>query len=379
MNKLALLTLSVLSTSVFANTYTLPGTTLANNPGLGANMYANEIATGLVNFRSANFRFSAPVRDSGNFISNFYSRESANEAEKAGKVERCENKSTIRGFRNYPLFKCFNKELFAKETKNYNDTMAYLRGLQTQIKLNEFTPSMAEIYVSVQSTGNVVAQASNTGSNVTHMGTARIFSCIDRQGKSHSILDNQSVVDRSNIEILIDELLDSGYEKYVRCHLVGSQLTATSLTTNSTSDVHMVTNRNYKLEISELSDDVVISNTFVYKGGQSSGDNDLDSEELNQAIDNYVDFIKFEYGLVLADIARDQLSEAEARLKVNRFLSENRGQIRELLSKVEEALNSAPLFTKVAAGFRVAQVYGMIKQIENSLNTQLTLDRIIRR
>jgi len=196
MRKIALLTLSLLTTTAFANSYTLSGTVLANNPGLGSNSNTNEIATGLVNFRSSNFRFVAPVRDNGMFISTFYSRESVTAAERAGSVEQCENKSTIRGFRNYPRFQCFSKALFDQETKKYNDTITYLRGLQTQIKLNDFTPSMAEIYVSVISTGNVVSQASNTGSNVTHMGTARIASCIDRQGKSHTIRSNQGTTDR---------------------------------------------------------------------------------------------------------------------------------------------------------------------------------------
>lgn len=339
---------------------------------------AGSISNGFVTFHSSDLLFVRPTRDSYTYKEVIYSKNLMQAAVERGDVSDCESETYTAGFLNFKTYyNCFKKRLFEQHVERYEATQRFQSSLSTTFEVKGFTPSMAELYAEVKSRGDIVGHFSSVGSEVSHIGTLRVTSCMDRYGREQEAFGGiRSSLNRSNLEALIDGLLDSGYEEYVLCHLRGDEFRRSSVTGTQAMHgrtMHLVPTR---IQIDEASTEITVNNALYRAANEAEHFDGV--EGLNQAIMDYVDFIKFEYGIVLADIARDQLSEAEARLKINRFLAGNREKIRGLLAEVNQAMEKAPLFTKVAAGFKVSQVYGYIREIEKSLNSQLTLDRIIR-
>jgi len=277
-------------------------------------------------------------------------------------------------------YRCIKKE-FTDARQEYQNFNAQFRDSRVQLELSGFTKSYGKVFGET-----TFKSAISVLDDQEYLVQFDIQKCLDQYGswwnKNADLSQGQTKVEQY-IQALFNETLQS----YVRCDLRLSTITnksgGQSGRSFSPADVYF----NNFLIIEEGKSEAHVKGHSFYGSGLPVSYNEVskmapgdtyDEERLNLAIEDYGNFMKFEYGLILSEISMKELSTAESQLKVQRFLGQNRAKIMGMLKEIDQAMEPAPFFKKISAGFYISSVYGHISKIEESLKTVLTLDHIIR-
>lgn len=324
-----------------------------------------------------------------NYTVRHYDADEKKKLEKAGVITNCEKKREGNGLLHKASvwYDCFKNKEYQDDLKTYksaNKKVEELKDSKLSLTFNSFTHSLGKISYSAKLKGNVTSHIYKDEEEIEYIGVATVNTCMDEFGQWHTLGASNS---SSTIEVLVNDLLSSENRSYIRCSLTSDQVTSKFLEMNP-----VLKPGDLSMEVSRYVDSVVVTNgsgyynypnrdsyaKSMFNRVDSDDRGETDTAKLNEAVNEYVDFIRFDYGLVLSEIAVNEMPKAQAQLKIQKFLVSNKQKIKSLLKNVTANLEGAELIDQIAVAFTVSKLYSSVAELEGKLQTVMKLDHVLR-